>query len=229
MRTRASKIRLVVVVHDSVHPPPLMPRWATVLRFVIPTGAYPDFLLRGPHQRPRVRLSVRESRMRLANATKFDRKSGVAQWRDLRFALMEKRNPETIRPRRIRLCPKVEPQVPPLRYAPVGMTNFRAVAHLGMSGGGWTESKKLIWTRLAESSPGRTRISCAAWWIQRTSCGFPLRKPHTQTLQAGGVGKSELYMSTATFQGPSPFFLNISSSLPWSVAALPWASLAVKV
>ena len=35
-------------------------------------------------------------------------------------------------------CPKVEPQVPPLRYAPVGMTNFRAVAHLGMSGGGWT-------------------------------------------------------------------------------------------
>src|ERR1700677_1148312 len=52
---------------------------------VIPTGAYPDFLLRGPHQRPRVRLSVRESRMKLANATNLDRKSGVAQWRDLRF------------------------------------------------------------------------------------------------------------------------------------------------
>ncbi len=51
----------------------------------------------------------------------------------------------------------------------------------------------------------------------------------TQTLQAGGAGKSELYMSTATFQGSSPFFLNISSSLPWSVAGLPWASLEVNV
>jgi len=30
----------------------------------------------------------------------------------------------------------------------VGMTKLRAVAHLGMSGGGWTESKELIWTRL---------------------------------------------------------------------------------
>jgi hypothetical protein len=37
------------------------------------------------------------------------------------------------------LLPKVEPQVPPLRYAPVGMTNLRAAAHLGMGGGGWTE------------------------------------------------------------------------------------------
>jgi hypothetical protein len=27
---------------------------------------------------------------------------------------------------------------------PVGMTKLRAVAHLGTSGGGWTESKKLI-------------------------------------------------------------------------------------
>jgi len=29
---------------------------------------------------------------------------------------MEKRNPVAIRPRHIRLCPKVEQQVPPLRY-----------------------------------------------------------------------------------------------------------------
>jgi hypothetical protein len=47
-------------------------------RFVIPTEAYPDFLLRGPYQRPRVRLSVKESRMKLANATNLDRKSGGA-------------------------------------------------------------------------------------------------------------------------------------------------------
>jgi hypothetical protein len=33
-------------------------------------------------------------------------------------------------------------QVPPLRFAPVGMTKLRVVAHLGMVGGGWTESKK---------------------------------------------------------------------------------------
>jgi hypothetical protein len=51
----------------------------------LPRGseAHSDFLLRGPHQRPRVRLSVKESRMKLANATNLDRKSGVAQWRDL--------------------------------------------------------------------------------------------------------------------------------------------------
>ena len=29
----------------------------------------------------------KESRMKFANATKFDRKSGVAQWRDLLFIL----------------------------------------------------------------------------------------------------------------------------------------------
>ena len=32
--------------------------------------------------------------MKLANATNLHRKSGVAQRRDLQFALMEKRNPE---------------------------------------------------------------------------------------------------------------------------------------
>jgi len=31
------------------------------LQFVIPTGADPDFLLRGTHQRPRVRLSVKKA------------------------------------------------------------------------------------------------------------------------------------------------------------------------
>jgi hypothetical protein len=40
----------------------------------------------------------KESRMKPANATNLFRKSGVAQRRDLRFALMEKRNPETICP-----------------------------------------------------------------------------------------------------------------------------------
>src|ERR1700689_5230004 len=62
-----------------------MPRWVAALQFVIPTEAYPDFLLRGTHQQPRVRLSVRESRMRFANATNLDRKSGVAKWSDCLF------------------------------------------------------------------------------------------------------------------------------------------------
>jgi hypothetical protein len=61
--------------------------------FVIPTGAYPDFLPRCPHQCPRVRLSVKESRMKLANATNLDRKSGVAEWRDLRCAFPERNCP----------------------------------------------------------------------------------------------------------------------------------------
>ncbi len=90
-RTRASKIGLVAVVAAlSIHlhpcqggPPPL--------KFVIPTEANPDFLLRGPHQRPRVRLSVKESRMKLANATDLHRKSGVAERRDLQFAFGHKR------------------------------------------------------------------------------------------------------------------------------------------
>jgi hypothetical protein len=46
---------------DSVYPRAPLPRWAATLKFVIPTGAYPDFLLRGTPQQPRVRLSVRKA------------------------------------------------------------------------------------------------------------------------------------------------------------------------
>jgi len=35
-----------------------------------------------------------------------------------------------------------QPQVPPLRFAPVGMTNWRVAAHLGMGGEGWTEANQ---------------------------------------------------------------------------------------
>jgi hypothetical protein len=38
--------------------------------------------------RPRMRAFVKESRMKLTNATTLNRKSGVAQWRDLRFLLV---------------------------------------------------------------------------------------------------------------------------------------------
>src|ERR1700677_553355 len=81
-----------------------------------------------------------------------------AKPRDLRFALMEKRNLEAIRPRHIRFCRKWN-RSPPLRYAPVGMTNLRAATHLRIGGGGWTESKKQfgsLWLRVAQDAgPGR--------------------------------------------------------------------------
>src|SRR5579859_701722 len=48
------------------------------------TGANPDPATLH-WRRLRVRLSVKESRMKFANATRIDRKSGVAQRRDLRF------------------------------------------------------------------------------------------------------------------------------------------------
>jgi hypothetical protein len=50
---------------------------SVTLPFVIPTGAYPDFLLPGTDN-GRVCGFFKESRMKFANATKLDRKSGVA-------------------------------------------------------------------------------------------------------------------------------------------------------
>jgi hypothetical protein len=52
----------------SVHPIRWLSTKVTTLPFVIPTGADPDFQHRG----------TTSSRMKFANATKFDRKSGVA-------------------------------------------------------------------------------------------------------------------------------------------------------
>ena len=78
--------------------------------------------------------------MKFANATKIERKRGSGT-EGQQFALMEKRNPEAIRQH---LCcrRKVKLQVPPLRFASVGMTDLRVAAHLGGGGGGWTESAK---------------------------------------------------------------------------------------
>ena len=60
------------------------------------------------------------------------------------------------------LCPKVKLQVPPLRCAPVGMTKWRVVLHLGSGRDGGTESnnevptptKEPICKSMAENSPG---------------------------------------------------------------------------
>jgi hypothetical protein len=46
-------------------------------RIVIPTGAYPDFLLRSTGQGPCAPFR-KEGRMKFDNATKIHRKSGVA-------------------------------------------------------------------------------------------------------------------------------------------------------
>jgi hypothetical protein len=57
---------------------------SVALPFVIPTGANPDFLLRFV-DRAACAAFREESRMKLAEPTIPNRKSGVAQWRDLRF------------------------------------------------------------------------------------------------------------------------------------------------
>jgi hypothetical protein len=60
------------------------------------------------------------------------------------------------------LCPKVKLQVPPLRFAPVGMTNSRVAAHLGSGGGGGTESNN--------EGPH----NCQKANLDKYDCSFPL-------------------------------------------------------
>ncbi len=62
---------------DSVHPPPPKPRWATALKFVIPTEAEPDFLHQDTTQATYAAFR-KESRTNFANATNLNRKFGVA-------------------------------------------------------------------------------------------------------------------------------------------------------
>jgi hypothetical protein len=78
--------------------------------------------------------------MKFANATKFDRKSGVAQRRDLQFHLRAQRMCRGRITSGVPLRHQHKLQIPPLRYAPVGMTKSRVALHLGSGGGGWTES-----------------------------------------------------------------------------------------
>jgi hypothetical protein len=60
-----------------------MPRWNTALNFVIPTGADPDFLHRGTAQGDVCGFLRKPHEVR--QRTNLDRKSGVAQGRDLQF------------------------------------------------------------------------------------------------------------------------------------------------
>jgi hypothetical protein len=51
-----------------------------------PVEAYPDFLPRCPgHDTTAYAAFIKESRKKFTNATNLNRKSGVAQWRDLLF------------------------------------------------------------------------------------------------------------------------------------------------
>jgi hypothetical protein len=59
-------------------------RFQLRIKFVISTGAYPSFLPRSAGHATCAAL-IEESRMKITNATKLNRKSGVAQWRDRRF------------------------------------------------------------------------------------------------------------------------------------------------
>jgi hypothetical protein len=60
---------------------------APSLPLVIPTGAYPNFLLRRIARTTGAALR-KESRMQIIKATGLDRKFGGAQWRDLRFLFL---------------------------------------------------------------------------------------------------------------------------------------------
>ncbi len=56
-------------------------------KFVISTGAYPDFLPHNSWRRPRMWLSVERETHELHQRHKTQQESGVAKWRDLRFPL----------------------------------------------------------------------------------------------------------------------------------------------
>jgi hypothetical protein len=60
-----------------------MSRWITALNFVIPTEADPDFLHRGTAQGDVCGFLRKPHEVR--QRTKLERKSGVAQGRDLQF------------------------------------------------------------------------------------------------------------------------------------------------
>jgi hypothetical protein len=83
--------------------------------------------------------------MKLANATSLDRKSGVAQRRDLRFHFRQKRMCRGRIASRFRFSIKANRRAYPERSrtgpsASLGMTNLRAAADLGIGGDEWTEA-----------------------------------------------------------------------------------------
>jgi hypothetical protein len=79
---RRLRIRLVQIsFFDSVHPSPLMPKVGHRPQICHPGTGFPTSR---HHPRPHMRLSV-ESRTKFASATKLERKSAVAQGRDLQF------------------------------------------------------------------------------------------------------------------------------------------------
>jgi hypothetical protein len=196
---------------DSVHRPPLIPRWAATLNFVIPpapacrgTGAdqlffrlcpftsthakvdhcpqlcHPDcpgvpwdwsgpaFFRLCPSTSTHAKVDhcpqlchpdwsgpgFPTSRYR-PRRTKLDRKSGVAQGRDLQFHSDRTQMPTS--------DPLITQPIP-FEINPVPH-NQRITSP--------SPAYSLIWTVLADNIPGRTRISCAAGWNQGASCGLP--------------------------------------------------------
>jgi hypothetical protein len=93
------------------------------------------------------------------NATRFDRKSGVAQGRDLQFALMEKRNPEAIRSFHIRcgrkrkvsrptlVVAKVDGQSQPTRIVTKPTASIRLLDFCHLCGGNW-QQRSVSWLAL---------------------------------------------------------------------------------
>ena len=78
--------------------------------------------------------------MEFANAANLNRKFGVAEGRDLQFHFSTSQCAWAKR-LRVLFFHQSKLQVPPLRFAPVGMTKFKAVTYLDFGEGGSTESK----------------------------------------------------------------------------------------
>jgi hypothetical protein len=82
-----------------------------------PDRSVPGFPASRPSPRATCAAFRKESRLMFANATNLDRKSGGAEWRDLRFLLLFRPRPplELIRPRTLGKCIGADLRLPPNR------------------------------------------------------------------------------------------------------------------
>src|ERR1700734_1499382 len=92
---------------------------------------------------------------------------------------------------------RMKQQVPTPRFTSAGMTKWRAVAHLGILGDGWTESTRidlsrsrcLIWTRCAVSRARKRGTGFGVQSSSRRQNEKGLRQEQEQ--REGWIGRQE--------------------------------------
>jgi hypothetical protein len=134
----------------SIHPPPSMQRWATSLKFVIPTAVEGsavcvDGETKPGGSSPTTHLLVPKVKLQVPPLRYPGFPVELNGVGELHAAFLTES-----RTRGRWLVPRSRK----FGYAPVGMTNLRAMTHLGMGGGGWTDSNT---PRAASSEDSRTR------------------------------------------------------------------------